>query len=67
MGLEKSYNQFIYTIKLKIYKPCNLKLWFMYFFTIIFPIMQKKYYKKLNVILNSCIIKRNKYILNKTS
>ena len=50
MGLQKSYNQFILTNKLKTDYPLNLKLAFL---TNIFPIMQKKKifcYRRLNVI-----------------
>ena len=56
--LEKSSNQFITTNKFKTdYPSLNLKLWLMYFFTIIFLIMQIKFslYKRLNVILNKHI------------
>ena len=34
--------RWILTNKLKTDDPCNIKLWLMYFTTIIFPYMQKK-------------------------
>ena len=50
--------------KLKTYYQCYLILWFMYFFTIIFPLMQNKNsLKRLNVTLrtkSNCM-----YMINK--
>ena len=42
IGFEKQQNKFLSTNNLKNDYLCNLKLWSMFFSTIIFQIMQKK-------------------------
>ena len=42
---------------LKTDYPCNLKLWFMYFFAIFFPFMQKISLKKVECHFNGCLPK----------
>ena len=56
IGLEKSYNQLIFTNKMKTDHPCDLKVWLMYCFTIIVLFMQKESLKTLEYVILTVLL-----------
>ena len=52
----KNYKTVTQSVYINKYNPCNLKLWLIYLFTIIFPFIQKIYDKKVKCHFNKNLL-----------